>query len=94
MRLLSYKTAVAYKELAGNLSKREKLSLIQQDQIKTSWVNNASKQTGKESGDSELQAYINIQLDIFTRNRCDIIECSYYTATAINFDFFVTRLPV
>ena len=60
MRLLSYKTAVAYNELAGKLSKREKLSLIQQDQFKTSWMNKASKQQGKESGHGELQANIKI----------------------------------
>ena len=44
MRLLSYKTVVAYKELMGKLSKREKLSQIQKDQIKKSWTNKASKQ--------------------------------------------------
>ena len=49
MRLLSYKIAVSYNELAGKLSKREKLSQAQKDQIITSWLAKASKQKRKAS---------------------------------------------
>ena len=49
MRLLSYKIAVAYKELAGKLSKMGKLSQIQNDQSQTCWMNKVSKQKRKGS---------------------------------------------
>ena len=46
--MLSHKTAAAYKELAGKLSKRENLTQEQKDQIKGSWTAKGSKKEGKE----------------------------------------------
>ena len=44
---LSIKTTAAYKELAGKISKQEKLRQSQEDQIKESWTIKGSKQPGK-----------------------------------------------
>ena len=44
MRLLTYRTAVAYKELAGRLSKREKLTLIKKNRsMDPGWIKLANK---------------------------------------------------
>ena len=47
IKVFSIKTIAAYKELAGNLSKQEKLTQNQKDQIKESWTAKGNKQSGK-----------------------------------------------
>ena len=49
IRLLTYKFAIAFKELAGRLSKREKLTQTQKDQIHRSWLDKASRRKRKGS---------------------------------------------
>ena len=61
MRLLSYKIAVVYQELAGRRSKREKLTQIQKDQIHKSWSDKSSTQKRKEAGHIEPQVDIKIE---------------------------------
>ena len=64
IKLLGHRTAAAYEELAGKLSKRDNLTQDQKDQIKGSWTAKGSKKQGKEHmnvAHRELQANIKIE---------------------------------